>query len=46
MDISKPIDPTELFSAKDLVVVITGGATGMLPYAFHAMIDDLQCSYT
>lgn len=28
MDISKPVDPAELFSAKDLVIVITGGATG------------------
>jgi len=32
MDISKPVDPTDLFSAKDLVVVITGAATGI---AFH-----------
>jgi len=28
MDISKKLDPSALFSAKDLVIVITGGATG------------------
>jgi len=28
MDITKKIDPNTLFSAKDQVIVITGGATG------------------
>lgn len=31
MDITRNIDPQDLFSAKGLVVVVTGGATGKSP---------------